>query len=245
LGLLRRQSTYATTICVSELSRKMYLGLGWDPEKTVEIPNGVDPLRFSPTPNPSPLRGRGENGPPSPQRGKGSGDGGLRLGCLARLTRDKGIDLLIEAVGDLQNTSLTIIGTGPEEPPLQALMKRKKITDRAMILHSFSDLNLFYQSLDIFILPSRDHDPFGLVAAEAMLCGVPVIVTDACGIAGYITNGKDAVVVKANNAGALSEGIASLQDSEKRKRIADQGTQTACARFSAERMIHEYDQLFR
>jgi len=235
LGLLRRQSKYATTICVSELSKQKNLELGWDPERTVEIPNGVDSSRFSKTTSPStPLR-TGNQQPANQQ---------LRLGTLARLTRDKGIDLLIEAVSDMQNISLTIVGTGPEELSLRTLMERKKLTDRVAILHSFSDLNLFYQSLDVFVLPSRDHDPFGLVAAEAMSCGIATIVTDACGIAGYLTDGTDARVVKAGDAAALQEAISSLHDPEIRRRIAECGRQTAPEKFSAEKMVDRYEKLF-
>ena len=116
--------------------------------------------------------------------------------------------------------------------------------DRTAILLSFSDLSLFYQSLDIFILPSRDHDPFGLVAAEAMLCGIPVIVTDACGIAGYLTDGTDALVVKADDAAALAEAISSLRDPAVRKQIAERGQKTAQEKFSLGKMVDRYENLF-
>ena len=96
LSMLRRQSRFATTICVSELSKKMYLNLGWSEEKTVEIPNGVESARF-------------ENNASAASNESTA----LRLGTVARLTHDKGVDALVEAVSNLSDTSLTIPGPGP------------------------------------------------------------------------------------------------------------------------------------
>ncbi|NOS66974.1 MAG: glycosyltransferase family 4 protein, partial [Candidatus Peribacteraceae bacterium] len=100
LPRLRELSNTVTTICVSELSRKIYLDLGWKPEKVIAIPNGIDLKRFS--------------SPPSPRTAE-RGAGGVRLGCVARLSPGKGVDVLIQAVSGLPEVDLTIIGKGPDE----------------------------------------------------------------------------------------------------------------------------------
>jgi len=221
LGKLKKLSKQVTTIVVSELSKKVYVDLGWDSDKVIAIPNGIDPKRFTTNTTPNTPR-------PTPH-----------IGCIARLTKDKGIDLLIEAVKDLSDVQLTIVGTGRDEKLIGKLANSQvSLVDRV------DDLGNFYTSLDILVLPSREHDPFGLVAAEAMMLGVPVIVTTACGIANYLKNCEDAVIVKADSAQALKEGIKMLLFSEeKRKEIAKKGKKTAMEKFTVERMVDKYQEL--
>lgn len=231
---LKELAKSVTTIVVSDLSKRMYTDLGWPAERTVSIPNGVDLSRFSPTPYLL---------PPNPDEGVGIGVGGreLRLGTIARLTEDKGVDLLIDAVTDLPEVSLTIVGKGREEGFLRKLLDERGLTDRVSIQPDVEDLGAFYRSLDAFVLPSRTHDPFGLVAAEAMMLGISTIVTDQCGIARHIEPGKEALVVEANSAPALKQAITELLSRERRASLAHIGKCAARERFSLERMVDAYE----
>lgn len=240
LSSIRRTSTYATTVCVSDLSRKMYLELGWSPQKTITIPNGVDVRRLQKIP---------QAGTPAadilvhqkhPSVGAAST---LHVGTIARLSPEKGLDLLMEAVAPLPAVRLTIIGKGREEERLRALIQAQKLNERVTLQPDTPDLAAFYRSLDIFILPSRDHDPFGLSAAEAMILGIPTIVTDACGIAGYLRDGHDILITKAGDSGALKEGISRLSNPALRARIGEQGRKTAEGKFSVEKMVEVYEKV--
>jgi len=232
LPVLIEKSAKAMTVGVSEMSRKMYVGMGWDEKRTMAIPNGVvglglgeglgtkkDPLPPIPTPNP------------------------IRLLCVARLSPEKGVDVLLDAIKDLPNVSLDIIGDGQSEQELKAAAK--PLGDRVRFLGRRNDVRSLYATYDALVLPSRDHDPFGLVAAEAMVAGIPAIVTDACGIADYMTNGNEALVARADNADSLKRAINLLTERETRDRIAREGKKTAEDRFSAQRMVDEYEKLFK
>ena len=225
LPKLKKMSGQITTVSVSELSQKLYINLGFDPDHTIAIPDGVDPDRFGPAP-----------GPRLQQKL-------LRIGCIARLTKDKGVDILIETIKDYPGASLRILGKGGEENALRALITKLNLNDRVAIENEVPDLGAFYHSLDLLILPSREHDPFGMVAAEAMMLGIPVIVTDACGIADYLTSGTDALVVEAGSTRALSEAIFTMSDHETRTRVAQAGKQTAEREFTLEKMVDRYEQL--
>jgi glycosyltransferase involved in cell wall biosynthesis len=227
LPRLRRLSRRATTIVVSDLSRDLYLQLGWPSERVVSIPNGIDIRRFTPNPNPNPS--------PSPSP--------FRIGCLARLTADKGIDLLLDAIADLPAASLTIVGQGKEEDRIRTLMAKKLPPHRGELFAYSHDLPSFYHSLDALVLPSRSHDPFGLVVIEAMASGIPVIVTDACGVARHLQS-DEALIVPAGNTGALRDAITLLQQDQKlRENLAKKGREVASQRFSLERMVREYEAL--
>ncbi len=220
LPRLRRLATFATTVCVSELSRQMYLALGWPKKNTVTIVNGIDLTRFTPGPEK-------KNAVP-------------RVGCIARLSQEKGVDVLLEAVAPLLGVITTVVGTGPHEERLRGQIARLRCRDRIALIPK-TDIPAFYRSIDIFVLPSSDHDPFGLVAAEAMASGVATVVTDACGIAGELHGGVDAVIVKAGDVRSLKTVIGELADDPlQRHRIAEAGLKTARERFSLERMIKDY-----
>ncbi len=230
LPALRRLSLSAITVCVSALSRAIYLELGWPAEKTVAIPNGIDVLRFGTT-----VVHPRESGP-------------LRIGCVARLSHDKGVDVLMEAVAGMPDAQLDIVGTGREEAFLRNFAEsiaRREMQEvpRIRIWPSVEDLGEFYHSLDCLVLPSREHDPFGLTAAEAMVLGVPVIVTDACGIAGYLRDDEDALVVRADDADALKSALEKMRDPVLRTRLGKSGSATACTRFTLEAMTDAYEKL--
>lgn len=230
LRLLRAQSKLATTITVSDLSKRMYEDLGWDPARIIAIPNGIDPKRLS---------------TPSPKSPVQSLLSSLRLLCIARLSPEKGVDLLIRAVEECPDVRLTIVGTGKREKELQNMIERFKLQGRVTIMDRIDDLSMLFTSHDALVLPSREHDPFGMVAAEAMLAHLPVIVTDACGIAGYLRNGIDALIVKANSVSALKEAIFKVQDPALRTHLAAQGQTTASDAFALERMIDTYEELMK
>lgn len=225
LGKLQEMSGDVTTIAVSDLSRKMYENLGF--HNVIAIPNGIDLQRFD----------------SSTAAADCNRQLRIHIGSVSRLTSDKGIDLLIQAVKDIPQVDLTIVGSGREEGYLRMIIGSDD--DRIRIVPRVSDLGAFYRSLDALVLPSREHDPFGLVAAEAMSLGVPVIVTDACGIAGYLRDGADALIVHANDVTELKRGIERLLLEEVRNTLTKHGKETAHVQFSLDSMIGRYDQVLR
>ena len=251
LHKLRELSKKVTTIVVSELSKKIYVKLGWPTEKVIAIPNGIDPDRFSTNQKLKTNSLRPAFAPASAgEQGYGRQENQkLHIGCVSRLTQDKGVDLLIEIAKDFPDTQLTIVGTGRDEKSIKLKANslrqgygRQENQKLINIVPRVEDLGKFYSSLDVLVLPSREHDPFGLVAAEAMMLGVPVVVTDACGIADYLANGKDAVIVKADSAQALKEGIKAALSSSS---LGEDGKHAAMEKFTVERMVDEYEMQIR
>jgi glycosyltransferase involved in cell wall biosynthesis len=231
LPQLRALASHVTTITVSELSRSLLIALGWPMTKIVAIPNGVNPTRFGP--NSAATKTIGSM---------------VRVGCLARLSAEKGVDVLIQSVARLPQVELVIVGTGPEEGFLRKLAQsicdsEHQNIGRISIVPTVPDVGAFYRTLDVCVLPSRDNDPFGLVAAEAMQLGVATIVTDQCGIAGYIQAGTDALVVPADDSVALERALSDLLDSNQRQTLAKNGQAKALVKFAHEHMITAYIEL--
>lgn len=227
LSLLKKQSEFATVVAVSELSKRMLTSLRFDFGRIKVIPNGIDTSRFSRLPEAVPGRP-------------------FAVGCVARLTRDKGVQVLVSAAAGIPGLPVIIIGDGPDRDFLLYQIHATGQAERIRIEPSLPDLGAFYRSVDVLVLPSVDNDPFGMVAAEAMLCGTAVIVTDQCGIAGYLENEKDELVIPAGDADALKNALLKLKnDASFRQNLAEAGQKTAQEKFTLPKMIDLYEAVLR
>lgn len=165
---------------------------------------------------------------------------------VGRIDPIKGIDTLIEAAelmlrqgagapppcflivgGDLDATGTPI---GPLARVAAAIEERG-------IAHHFrlagsqpqNQLPVFYSAADVVAVPSR-YESFGLVAVEALACGVPVVASRAGGLRFTIDEGVAGLLVKPQSAPALADGLKSvLADDGRRAKMA------AAARPSVER----------
>lgn len=223
LKTLRGFSSRVTTVCVSDLSKDLYLELGYAEKNVVAIPNGVDVTNARPEPRP--------NG------------NVVQAGCIARLSKDKGVDVLLRALCGVPSMYLRILGTGHELRALKQKAFALGVKDRVQFVESVENIDEFYTQLDVLILPSRDNDPFGMVVAEAMMRGIPTIITNACGIARHIQANHDALVVKAGSWESLQDAMRVITDVEIRRRIGEQGRKAALEHFTLETMIDRYEQL--
>jgi L-malate glycosyltransferase len=108
----------------------------------------------------------------------------LRIICIARLIKRKGIDYLIKALGKLKNENfiLTIIGDGKEKESLIDLAKNLKINKKVKFLGSIPHQKIvkYYQKNDLFILPSLNEGMSNTIL-EAMACGLSIITTNTGG----------------------------------------------------------------
>ena len=224
--LLRTQSELATTVTVSELSRVQYLEMDWNPKKTVAIPNGIADEWFA------------------EKRKTKKKDDALHLGYVGRLAEEKGVDVLLRAIADIDHVTLDVVGDGPEQHALRKQADKLGLGHRVRFLGRTNDVSHVYNVIDALVLPSRTIDPFGMVVAEAMVRGVPCIVTDACGIASCLEAARDVLVVKQDNVDALVEGIQSLQDEEKRTLLSKNGAKAARQQFAVSTMVDRYETLF-
>jgi glycosyltransferase involved in cell wall biosynthesis len=135
----------------------------------------------------------------------------LIIGSLGRFVKAKGFAQLIEAISILKKdgirTKLILAGDGEEKENLQALIKEKNLEDNVKLLGWVDDKNKFFDSFDIFCLPSL-FEPFGIVLLEAMLYEKPIVATNSEGPNDIFTHGKDAIIVSKDNIEYLAQDIA-------------------------------------
>jgi glycosyltransferase involved in cell wall biosynthesis len=177
---------------------------------TTVVHNGVDVSRFSPC--------------VTERSAPGAAERVLRVGTLRRLVPRQGVDVLITAwreAGLGAGAELVIGGGGPEQRRLEDLASGdESITFLGRV--DDDDLVEFYQSCDVFVLPTTSGEGFGLVAAEALACGVPVVTTDEGGAREVVRDGIDGVHVRAKDTESVSQGIQRLlRDNDERIRMAE------------------------
>ena len=100
---------------------------------------------------------------------------------VGRLVSDKGVDLLIDALGNLKEEGLapglTVVGNGPELGALQAQAERKGVLGQIRFAgwKTGRELVGLMNQHQILVVPSRWREPFGLVALEGIACGCVVV----------------------------------------------------------------------
>ncbi len=129
----------------------------------------------------------------------------------SRLTREKNISLVLAAfrrlVDQVPGAGLVIVGSGPEQARLEALVKKLKIQDRVIFVGWSDDLVSYYKTADVFVNASW-YEGFGRTIIEALASGCPVVSTDV-GIAREV-----GVVIADFTAEDLSRKIAGVLATE-------------------------------
>lgn len=127
---------------------------------------------------------------------------------------------------------------------LKKYIKDKKIESKIKLLGQVSDMNLFYNNIDIFVLPSIKPEPFGLVILEAMERGIPVVATNHGGPTEIIENNIDGFLVDYTDATEMSEVVLKLvKDKELRKRIGKKGKEKRNKIFTIEKYVKDISKI--
>ncbi len=151
----------------------------------------------------------------------------VRLLYAGRMTHDKGTDLLIEAVRNINLEIpwiLRIVGDGPMKKECEQMIREYGLIERVQITQwvDQSELPEVYKSADIFIHPSRCPEAFGRTFVEAMSYGIPVVASNI-GSAPW-TIGEGGLLFSSGDVSKLRECICSLiKDKELRERLGKQG----------------------
>ncbi len=107
---------------------------------------------------------------------------------LGRLVSDKGVDVLLDALGLLAGRGLrpglTVVGDGPEAPRLRAQADRLGVGDQIQFLgtRTGEELVRLLNRHRILVVPSRYDEPFGIVALEGIACGCAVVASEGGGL---------------------------------------------------------------
>jgi glycosyltransferase involved in cell wall biosynthesis len=204
------------------------------------IYNGVDSVRFAPRTHAS-LRSD-----------LGIANDEVLVGAVGRIIHAKGFDVLLRAAHLLRQHRVKfrflIIGEKLADDDTDSVLLQLRGAlglDRDVHILPFrTDIECAFSSMDIFVLSSRTEG-FSLTTVEAMASGLPVIATASGGPQEIITPGVDGIVVPPDAPEALAQALAMLVENPSlARRLSQRARETAVRRFSLERMVKQYEELY-
>ena len=176
-------------------------------------------------------------GPPPPLKGV------LRVAAIGRLVRQKGLDILLQAMVQAPSVRLTIAGTGEQEPDLRRTVGDLDLDDRVDFVGWVDPASIF-RRVDAVALPSR-NEGLPLVLLEAMHAGLPVIATPVGSVPEAVEHGKTGLLVPPEDPGALARALNELAASARRRGELGSAAQLrAREEFSPVAMADGYDAIY-
>jgi 1,2-diacylglycerol 3-alpha-glucosyltransferase len=122
------------------------------------------------------------------------------VGHLGRLAPEKNLFFLAQAMVELlrgtPGTMFLLVGGGTVEEEIRAIFEREKMSDRLIMPGKKSGQDLYdaYNAMDLFVFSSRTETQ-GMVIAEAMAAGLPVVALDAFGVREVVQDGCNGVLL--------------------------------------------------
>lgn len=169
----------------------------------------------------------------------GIGNDTLLITGAGRFVEWKGFDNLISAYADiLKRNSLThgktrllLAGDGEEKDRLLKLSRETTVGENIIMPGFVQDIRPYLQASDIFVLPSKTPEPFGIVLLEAMATGLACIATRGGGALDMITDGENGIFAELDSVASLSAALdIACKERNLRERLASKALETA-ARF--------------
>jgi UDP-glucose:(heptosyl)LPS alpha-1,3-glucosyltransferase len=222
LGLYRR------VVCLSQ-SEAQRLRSHYRIRRPIEvIPNGVDTERFSPAIDRVGVR-----------RHLDLKESHRYLLFVGHEFERKGLKHAVDALGQLpQECVLLVVGGSPGDADRWSqFTETAGVSDRVLFFGPRSDVELFFQAADVFVLPSA-FESFALVALEAMAAGLPTVISPGAAAGDYLEDGTNGFL--ASTGSEIAEVVERvLSDSELRKSVTQAARETALL-FSWESVAKRY-----
>ena len=171
---------------------------------------------------------------------------GIKLGCIARLSEQKGLTYLLDAMSllTIKDIRLFIVGEGELREELENKVKELNLQDSVIFLGYRKDIVECINSFDFCVLPSV-FEGFGLVAIEAFMNSKTLVATAIPGLNEVVTN-ENGVLVPAKDPAALASAIDKLAtDATLRQELASQAKKDYENRFSYPMFLENYRALYR
>ena len=170
------------------------------------------------------------------------------VGFLGRLSKEKGLNYLIQALAELaaagEPIKLLIVGEGPEKEALEQIVQEKNLGSQVIFAGFQTDIENWLPVLDVFALPSlTEGTPMALL--EAMAMEIPVLATAAGGVPKVVTDGVNGLLVPPGNHQNISNGLKMLKNNpELRVRLAREGSDMIKREYSIAKWCREIEQIY-
>jgi len=207
------------------------------PQKTTTIVNGIDGAKYDIAID------KGQK-----RKELGLKETGPIVGACVRLTEQKGLSYLLEAVQRIKphfpDISVVVAGEGPLEQRLINQCRDSGIDKNVFFLGPRLDIPEILKLLDIYVLPSV-WEGLPMILLEAMAAECPIIASRVGGVPGIIENGLNGSLVEPKNPEALATEITGvLKDRRLRDKYASEGLRVFREKYTVAAMTRQYERLY-
>ncbi|HUG19006.1 MAG TPA: glycosyltransferase family 4 protein [Planctomycetaceae bacterium] len=215
---------------------------GVNPNKVICIPNGIDVERFVPD----------ETSRSAIRADLGITGNETVCGAIGHFGREKGLDLVIQAFAKLvraepaRRIRLLIVGQGTAEQTDQLKQLAAELPpERVLFLGFRKDIEACFRAFDLFV-HAPHSEAFGLVVAEAMAVGLPVVATRAGGIPEIVLDGETGRLVPVGDVSALAHALdETINQPDLRERWGEAGRERSREEFSLTIPAERYAKVYR
>jgi glycosyltransferase involved in cell wall biosynthesis len=164
-----------------------------------------------------------------------------RILFVGRFDRQKGVDVLLEALGQLRGEAFAYLAGAAVLRDSAAM----KVPDNVRLTGwlTSTQLEAFYRTADVLVVPSR-WEAFGLIAAEAMRAGLPVIATRVGALPELVEDGVTGVLVPPDDSRALVAALRAVTDSQLQA-MGPAGREVFLRRFTMDRVHRQLLKLYQ
>ena len=167
------------------------------------------------------------------------------IGCIGRLSREKGLDVLVDSFGRLAhaNAHLLIVGDGDEKDQLEKQAERLGFREHVHLLGHRTDIKELLKTLQVCVQPSR-FEGMPMVILEAMATGCPVVATAVGGVPQMIRDGVDGWLVPPQDSQQLAVAISNvLADPTEAHKRAISARNRVLKEFSLEKQVEGWKEV--
>lgn len=175
------------------------------------------------------------------------------VGCVGRLGREKGQDVLINAAATVArkrpNVFFVLVGSLEDTTFVRSLeetIEKEGLLGRVILTGTRNDVAEVMAGIDVHVTPSRCEETFGRVALEAMAAGALSVVSDKGGLPEVVENGHSGLVFQSEDAPALAELLDhAIRNPELREQLTRAGRERAREVFSCCQHIRRIEGIYR
>jgi len=223
-------------VAVNEDIKKELLKVGYEKDRILMIPNGVDANTFRPITNSQPSKKK-------------------VVTFVGRLHEQKGLEYLLYSWKELIESfkmsvssfelHLNLIGEGPLKEKLVTVTEELGISKSVHLLGSVNNIAECLQCTDVFVNSSL-FEGISNSLLEAMACGLPIVATDISGNAELIQDDYNGLLVSPGDSKSLCNAIECLlKDVKKAKKLGMEARKTVEKRYSCPIIAKEYMEIYR
>ena len=176
------------------------------------------------------------------------------ISLIGRINSWKGQQLLLKSFNQLikkyNNIKLVYLGSAPPnqenfEIELKNQILEFGLVNKVVVIPFQKEIEKFWNSIDIAVVPSTEPEPFGMVVIEAMLAKKPVIASNHGGPTEIIIQNETGLLFEPNNHNSLSNALEKLiQDKQLRMLYGENGFDRVHTTFSLESHVNHFEKIF-